>query len=336
MKKTILASVLVLFAIQLVAQQRVALHSNGTTTIFGGATPFVSAYDAAQPGDTLYLPGNSLTVPPVINKQLTIYGAGHYPDSTQATNKTLLSSALTISENADSLFLEGVEVIGGISFTTNHKVDYVVISRSKFDFLTYGGSQATPCEYNTIKECVIDDHVYLDNAQSCLVTNSIIKGRIHNGNNNAISNNILQYDASYYYYTLNNVDNTTISNNIFLKANASVHSSCQSSTFSNNVFSGEFSAGANLFIDNYFNVDLTGMFVDMGSNLFDYAYDYHLTDPGSFPGTDNTQVGVYGGFFPYKTSSVPSNPHISYKNISSSTNASGLLDVEIHVQAQQH
>lgn len=335
MRKTILVSALLVAAIHLYAQQRVALHSNGTTTIFGGSTPFIAAYDAAQDGDTLYLPGSALTVPPVINKRLTIFGAGHYPDSTEATNKTFLSGSLNISENADSLFLEGMEINGNIQFTNDHKVDYVVISRCKFVQLIYNGNQTAPCEYNTIKECVITNSVSLNNANSCALTNNIINDRIHNGNNNSISNNILQYDGSYYSYTLNNVDNSNISNNIFLKPDISVHINCESSTFSNNVFAGSPGTGANLFNNNYPNVVLSTLFVDMGSNDFDYAYDYHLVDPDSYPGTDATQVGIHGGFFPYKTSAVPSNPHISFKSISSTTDAEGILNVEVHVTAQQ-
>ncbi len=335
MKKLILISVLALTGFFAGAQQRVALHSNGTTTIFGGSTPFVDAYNASVSGDTIYLPGSALTVPALIDKKLTIFGTGHYPDSTAATNKTFLSSTLNIGENADSLFLEGVEINGDILFNNNAKVDYVVISRCRFNTITWQGTQITPCEYNTIKECVINGTVNLNNANGCALANNIIKDKVNNGNNNAIYNNILLYTAYYYYYTLNNVDNSSISNNIFLKGDASIHVSCESSTLSNNIFGSNPGAGANLFVNNYPNVDLSSLFVDLGSTTFDYSYDFHLNDPATYPGTDNTQVGIYGGLFPYKTCAVPINPHISYKNISSTTDDNGLLNVEIHVNAQQ-
>ncbi len=335
MKKTTLLLVFIAVTVTLSAQQRVALHSNGTTTIFGGSTPFVDAYNAAVAGDTIYLPGAALTAPSIIDKRLTIFGAGHYPDSTTATNKTFLSSTLTISENADSLFLEGMEINGNIQFSNNHKVDYVVISRCMFNQLYYQGNQTTPCEYNNIKECVINYSVQLDNANSCALTNNIIRERIYNGNNNAIYNNILLFNGSSYYYTLVNVDNSSISNNIFVKPDASIHVSCESSTFSNNIFGYNPAAGSNLFVNNYPNVDLAALFVNFGGGNFDYSYDFHLSNPSIYPGTDNTQVGIYGGLFPYKTSAVPLNPHIYYKNISSTTDANGLLNIEVSVSAQQ-
>lgn len=39
------------------AQQKVALHHNGTTTIFGGSNPFIDSYTAAVDNDTIYLSG---------------------------------------------------------------------------------------------------------------------------------------------------------------------------------------------------------------------------------------------------------------------------------------
>ena len=252
MKRSILLLVLVGAVINIFAQQQVALQSNGTTSIFGGSAPFVDAYNASIDGDTIYLPGAVLSVPGVINKSLTIFGAGHYPDSTVATNKTFLTGTLYIQEDADSLKLEGLEINGNIDLSNNHQVDFTVISRCKFQQLIYNGNQTTPCTYNTIKECVITSDVSLNNATSCVLTNNLIQGRVHNGITNAIYNNILMHNANYYYFVLNNVDNSSISNNIFLKQDASIHTNCETSTFSNNIFSSNPGMGSNTFVRQLF------------------------------------------------------------------------------------
>lgn len=336
MKKQGLLFILIICTIAVNAQQKVALHSNGTTSVFGGTTPFVDAYNAAQAGDTIYLPGSPLTYPTTIDKSLVIFGTGHYPDSTSATGRTVLYGDLTIGANADSIFIEGIELSGYLYFASNAKVDYATISRCKLNFIKYNGTQTTPCEYNTIKECVITSDVYLDNATMTSLSNNIIQGRILNGNSNSIENNILLYSSgSTSYYTLNNVDNSTISNNIFFKPNTYVHNQCESNTFTNNVFSQAISSGSNTFNSNYYSVDLTTLFVNQTGTAFDYTHDYHLVNPATYIDTEGTQISIYGGVFPYKASSVPSNPHINFKNISTTTDSNGLLNISIKVNAQQ-
>ncbi len=179
--KQLLIIVLLFSTCTLFAQKKVALQSNGTTTIFAGANPFTDAYNAAADGDTLYLPGGNLLFPSTIDKELFIIGAGHYPDSTTATAKTFLNGNLTISQNADNLHLEGIEVGGTINFSNNHKVDSVIIKRCKFNQLVYSGSRTTACKENEIIECVIEGEINLANAESCLISNCILAARIMNG-----------------------------------------------------------------------------------------------------------------------------------------------------------
>ena len=48
------------------------------------------------------------------------------------------------------------------------------------------------------------------------------------------------------------------------------------------------------------------------------------------------EVGVFGGSFPFKDGLVPSNPHIFFKNISSITDNTGNLPVQIKVRAENY
>ena len=56
---------------------------------------------------------------------------------------------------------------------------------------------------------------------------------------------------------------------------------------------------------------------------------------GKNAGTDGTDLGIYGGSFPWKNGSLPPNPHIQTKNISSATDPIGNLNVNIKVKAQE-
>ncbi|MGL2964494.1 hypothetical protein ACSVH2_11800 [Flavobacterium sp. RSB2_4_14] len=337
MKNSILFLMLFLLGFVGFSQQKVALHHGSEVTIFGGGDPFTDAYNAAVNGDVIYLPGGSLPYPSFIDKSLVIIGAGHYPAATVATNRTVLNGSLTIGENADNLKLEGIEIASTLSFFNNHKVDGVVIKRCRINIIGYGGDGTTPCLNNTIRECVINAYIDFSNAKSLSFSNNIIGGYIVNGTEMGVSNNIFLLNTSSYVF--NNVDNSSISNNIVLQQYSGVnyiHASCELSTFSNNIFSGTPNVGSNTFVNNYNNVAMTGLFVNQTSNAFSYADDYHLVNPATYLGTDGIQVGIYGGLFPYKELAIPVNPNIISKTIAPQTNTSGELNIQVQVKAQNN
>jgi len=337
MKKIIFSFVFILLAIVTFGQQKVALNRNGTTEIFGGANPFNDAYLAASSGDTIYLPGGNLPYPPVIDKNLVIIGAGHYPAATVATNRTVLNGSLTIGENADNLQLEGIEIASTLTFDTNKKVDGVVLKRCRINIIGYGGDGTTPCINNIIRECIINNYIDFSNAKSLLFSNNIIGAYIANGSELGISNNIFLYSS--YPAIFNNVDNSSISNNIIFQQYGGagyIHSGCELSTFSNNIFAVTPPFGSNIFVNNYYDVTLIGLFANQSGNAFNYSHDYHLSTATAYMGTDATQVGIYGGLFPYKESAVPINPTIISKAIAPQTNANGELNFQMQVKAQNN
>lgn len=323
------------------AQQKVILHSNGTTTVFGGAKPFTDAYNASETGDTIYLPGGSLVYPASIAKGLVIYGAGHYPDSTLATGKTVMNGDLSIGAGADNLHLEGIELTGILNFVENTRICHVVLRRCRLGSVVYYSYNSTsPCENNQFIQCVINGGINLDNAKLSTITNCIIGGQISNGVEMAILNNLILYNhtsPSVTRYTINYLKNSMVSNNIFLRRGESVYVQygCIGVVFSNNIFATNPNIGSNNSDENnYKNVDLNALLVNQSGQIFDYSHDYHLLLSETYPGTDGTQVGIYGGTFPYKEGAVPSNPHISAKLIAPQTNNDGELQVKIDVIAQ--
>ena len=336
MKKIIFSFVFILLAIVVFAQQKVALNRNGTTEIYGGSDPFSDAYSAASAGDTIYLPGGNLPYPAVIDKSLVIIGAGHYPNTTLATNRTVLNGNLSINESADNLHLEGIEITGTLVFSNNHKVDGVVIKRCRINAITYYGNRTNPCINNTIRECIIDAHVDFSNAKYSLFSNNIVGSTINNGIEIGISNNILFYNG--YSGVFNNIDNSSISNNIITQQYGMnyIHNGCELSTFSNNIFAGVPPVGSNTFTSNYNDVAIAGLFVNQTGNAFDYTHDYNLVSSGTYLGNDGKQVGIYGGLFQYKDSALPVNPNIVSKTIAPQTNAGGELNIQVQVKAQNN
>ena len=94
---------------------QITLVHNNTSAFFNNLTP---ALAAAANGDTIYLPGGGIPASStiIINKLLTIVGAGHYPDSTSATYQTLLTDIYIVS-GADGGSISGIKC-NSITFGT--------------------------------------------------------------------------------------------------------------------------------------------------------------------------------------------------------------------------
>lgn len=334
MKNLFLFTIL-LISTTVISAQKVALHSTSGIQHFIGTNGFSSAYAAAIPGDTIYLPGGGFTSPVSIDKQLYVFGAGHYPDSTQATAKTYLNGGINLSENADGFLLEGVDINGQLQFDYNESVNNVIVKYCKMtqiDF--YGNNTFTNASNNvTFINNVITGNVILSNGQNVAMYNNMIGGRVYNSSGNLYENNIFLYNNSSYL-TFSG-DNNIINNCIFLiSTNLCIYG--VSNQINNNIFiNGSPHFGTTpIASGNYYPVAHNTIFINQTGYVFDYSHDYHLQSPTTYIGVDNTEVGLYGGFNGYKEGAVPSNPHIQFKNIAPTTNTNGFLNIQINAAAQ--
>ncbi|MDX1350352.1 MAG: hypothetical protein R3279_08895 [Putridiphycobacter sp.] len=318
-------------------QQKTALHHNGSATLYSGLYQFTDAYNNAVAGDTIYLPGGTFSNFPTLNKHLVIYGIGVHPDSAAATGETIISGNLSIQGTADSLELHGLHVNGNIRITYNQKSDNVLINRCMMTEFETTGNFSTPSSNLLIKESIILGNVNFENVTSSTISNSLIEGRVFNGSSNAFVNNIFFYEnTSTIYHTINNCDNSLFSSNVFLRSNASIHSSTDFSTFTNNVFANTIPAGSNTWTGNYMNTTLTSFFVNQTGYTPNFYHDYHLTAPTTYLGLDGTEVGIFGGLYPLKLGNIPENPHVSSKTIAPQTSVNGDLNIQIQVNAQNN
>ncbi|MCC7331890.1 MAG: hypothetical protein IT232_04695 [Flavobacteriales bacterium] len=335
MKKTLL--ILATAAAAMTANaQIVALHSTSGTQIFKGNTALNTAYTAAQNGDTLYLSGGSFTPPSNFDKQLMIFGTGHYVDSTMATGKTFIQGGITLSDNADNTMIQGVDINGNLTFTANQAVDNVTVRFCRMnDFAATGSSN--PSQNLSLINNAISGTVNLENVVNALIANSILGYFAANTNGHIIQNNIiLSSYCSWGNCNFGSGNNNTFNNNIIL--HGTTNWGGNGNTFQNNVFVNAAPSYGTTFtaLNNYTNIPQANIFVNQTGAAFDYSNNYHLQNPVTYLGTDGTQVGIYGGTFPYKEGAVPSNPHIQQKNIAPTTDSNGDLQIQIKVAAQEN
>jgi len=338
MKKTFLISILIVISMTMYSQ-KAALHTASGVQIFNGSNAFINAHNAASSGDTIYLSGHTFTPPASFDKQLMIFGAGHYVDSTLATGKTFINGNVTLNENADLFYLEGVEITGNFTISTNHSVNNVIIKRCKINGTFNAlGDLSNPTSNLSLIGNVLMNRLNLENIQNSLLSNNIISNTFQGSNGNMISNNIIMgfiwgSTMDYLFFGSNN----TLTNNIILWEGYNANVNGSGNIFNNNLYvepTPDYGATATS-IGNYTGILQTTIFVNQTGNTFDYAHDYHLQAPTTYLGTDGTEVGIYGGTFPYKEGAVPHNPHIQLKNIAPTTNANGDLQIQIQVGAQE-
>ena len=322
--------------------QFAVVRPNGTTYI---CPSWDSAYIKSQDGDNIYLPGVALTQNLIINKRLQIYGAGHHPDSSQATGKTTINGSIGFNHMGNGSYLEGIQTLQDLFFSpTNRQVKNITINRCRVrGWLYFGGINIIPDSLPTnigVTECIVS-FVYGSNSTATAATN-----------NNFVKN-IIEVGIS-------GVSNSSFSNNIFLSPNEAFSGLCTNNMFQNNIF---FSAspfyGANPCDNTFFNNVKVGSapFGNCGANgglevntmaistvadaLVSYSSsapyynnDYHLkpTCIGKNAGTDGTDVGIYGTNRPTAEGWVPSNPHIYFKQVDTQSGSDGKLKVQYKVR----
>jgi len=318
-----------LIAVQTIyAQDPVALleHSDSTRAYYGQGA-FVAAYKASANGDKIYLSAGSFTSPDTIARGLKIYGAGHFFIEGK---QTILLAGLYLKKGADSLRLEGMDIRGYIKFDGSNPINYIKIIRCRTSSIFFHSTSASAGKnYCSIEECFVDGGIYFNNYGNNLwVRNSLIASGLDDISSNAlIEGNIFLKTGSSSSYTIENVNYSTIQNNVFL--GSYYFKNCTGNIINKNIFTKNSNFNGN------FYVAQTYIFVNQTGNAINYSHNYHLKDPATYTGTDGTQVGLYGGLG-FKENGVPSTPAITSKTIATKTDSNGNLQVKITVKAQDN
>jgi hypothetical protein len=298
------------------AQNLIAVQNAGTPSFF---LKIDEAINSAQNGDTIYIPGGSFG-DCIINKRLHLVGVGHDPDSTKATLMTYIPY-VSFNLGSSGSTLTGIRIGDLIIGNGSDEIKHLIISRC------YIGS----CNFNI--KC-----------SNITFFQNIINSVYGNGDTRDISfsNNKIRYLQSFEYCSFKN-NILTVANSIgfsvfennFLSASNSNY--VYSSILNNNIsYSGFDIITSNVGANNLFYQDAGSIFVKEDSD-FEYGNDYNLQSDceGKNAGKDGTDIGIYGGAFPWKEGSLPFNPHYQKIQINPTTDNNGNLNVNIRVAAQQ-
>jgi hypothetical protein len=346
MKKLILLLCLVASILSLAAQNRVHLRQMGRDSFY---TSLEAAYNRAQDGDTIYLPGGNFSFPgDSIAKRIHIVGSGINLDSSKVTNTTIIFN-ITLTSNASGGSLTGIingasNIVTPLTIGRNigdgTNVNRYSIKRSVLQSGIKYKDGARSSNF-LIQECYIsysasgcnNTHAILG-GDNYLLVNNIIQGRVYL-TNSVVKNNIFKFIVG-----LDNCGraafsglNCVVSNNIFSSAFAGV-SECNNSAWFNNYACGCNSnltqgvQGAN----NYYQIVTTdSLFINAARNDYRLRPNYQV----SYIGVDNTPIGLYGGSFPWKDGSMPFNPWIKAFNAAAQTDNTGRLRVQAEIKSQR-
>lgn len=312
-----------------------------------------TAVAQAPSGAYIYLPGGGVPYtsnPIVIDKEVHIIGAGFWPDSTNATNYSQLGNCnISLEPGCDNSTFEGF-LINQI-YSPNNVVDTISnVTIKRIEFIN-GLSLGSNLGYSPYAVSIT--------ANSFLIYNCIMnyylsfRGRVQN---TIISNNIIQ---GQYYDIYVTVLNNSFLNNIFLETTGN---GAGDLTFNNcSVKNNIFIPGTLIYIYNYSNFKNNCLCSNSNFTLdtystasgnypntlpqnilpsytapFSYTGNYHVINGsvGDNGGDDGTDVGIYGGLYPWKEGAVPSNPHIRTAVVSPQPNPQGNIQVDIKVGAQ--
>lgn len=338
--KFLITALLAVLTSASIAQRYVTLHSGGVVTHYNENNVFEEAYNAANAagGDTIYIPGGVFNPPKRIEKSLTILGVGFDPDSTAATNRTVINSSILLSEGVDTFYMEGVEVGGGLYYSWDDAlVNKVELVRCKINGEISAQTDSFVDEL-FVRNCALIGDVRCGAANKTFLYNSIVQGRCYDAKNAIVKNCIFLFNrvsSASYWYTFDAAQNCTFTNNIFLARDVPIEIAADGGVYEKNIFieSGTIH-GTIINNGNYIDVDESGIFVNQPNVSYSHEYDYHLQTPDTYLGDDGTQVGIYGGMFPWKEGAVPAAPHIRINNTASETTAEGMLQLDITVSAQ--
>jgi hypothetical protein len=318
-------------------------------------TTIQAAVNAAVAGDTIYVnvsPTNySENV--TLTKRLILIGGG-YKSSSQLNYKTSISGGIFMSvsgvNDPSGTVICGFEIN---RFESSSPINNIRIFRNLISSVgVYGDNWNI---YNNLIPGAVNVST-TTGTNNLVIQNNLfgIGGFI--SSNLSVSSVIIDHNVFQSNFTkLNNVKFATITNNIFAGGTSDFvfDNGCTSNNFNNNLSTtanvsvtaptNSFASGPNTEAGNF--VGVNPLFVSV-SVLTAYAatnnYRLQSTSPVKNAGTDGTDLGIYGGSYPFPsggapgsgfdTSALPPIPQVTSVNIQNGTLAPG-SQLKVTIQA---
>ena len=325
MKRIIFAICTILCANVLFAQEQLAtLKHNGNISVYYGANAFVEAYNAAANGDIITLSDGTFNAPlsgnnpAPITKGITLRGNGAQPDSVRGTQGTYFLSQIQIQNLGDSASFEAEGILFQ-EFRVSSSFDIKLTNCCVQNISARGcGLQA--------RNCIIKGGAYLGgNTHPHNFTNCVL-----GPNNASVGTPAPLPDYSIltnciiigYDYNLNN--NSSLYNNcIIIPANSNRNIS---ETCNNSILCG----WNNLPGTTNVAMEVSDVFETWDGNTFSFdpnTYKLKANVANSVLGNDGTQVGIFGGDFPF--SFTPSYSVIKRLDVPNRTDENGMLNIDV-------
>lgn len=316
------------------------LQHGDQTTVFLGRMAFRQAYAAAaDSADVITLSSGYFLVPNLIEKSISIYGAGMEDDTVTGTKATVMSGDLRFKPKditdedgnvipagcrINGSHIEGIRCSGSIMFDDNNhaRTEKVTIAKCNVGVIQF----CTTPETVTIRQCEIG--TLIGNRESDIRGVYVTNCHINTIDLYTHFNSTLHVNHCIIRKGIPNIVGL-FTNNILYESPAS------GSTVKNNIFafSGALTAGVQSDGSNWLNTANAGIYAAEGEDGT-YAADktFELKYPKKYIGTDGTQVGLHGGDYPWNK--IPCTPRIVESAVDTHTSADGRLRVNIKVEAQ--
>lgn len=338
-----------------------------------------AAMTASANGDTIYVHGSPFTYPAfTVSKRLVIIGSGYNPNNQfgqPTTTSTITFFRDAGSNNPSGSVITGFVITSSITVSASSLVapNNIRVFRNRISSIFLSTSGSLYCDgwliYNNIISGYIDGGA--SSRTSASATNILIANNIlddfyiyrFNSNTILVDHNLFLGDGSSG--NIWNTYNVIYTNNIFTRTSGTIFTGGTSGpvfcTFNNNLsnqttisVSGSFSptndfvstflgtgGGSNTGGGNFIGVDPLFESVSNFNNYVNNAnYRLRSTSPYRNAGTDNTDLGIYGGAYPfpsggtpgsiYDTSPMPPVPQVTELNIQNATvPVNGTLNVNV-------
>lgn len=283
----------------------------------GNYTSLQAAHDAAIDGDSIYVLPSLVSYSPItVTKRIILIGAGYQPIQT-GMYTSIISSTLIFDVGSEGSYISGF-YLGSVSINT----DDISLIRNRIYNLTVSESNHGIVIINNYFSCSFNNYaILISNNCEVIINNNVIINlcttphwsggdngciKYYNSSIN-IQNNILNSanwpngPTGTYALKCASSSNAFICNNI--KISGEINGVDYNGLFNNMCsYSNCFPS----YNGNISNVDMNLVFADYTNN------NYHLKEgsPALGAGLNGTDMGIYGGDFPFVDGGYPSIPLI--------------------------
>ena len=310
------------------------LSHDDNVKVFYGTDALKQAHEAATSGDVITLSSGTFTATD-ITKAITLRGAGMAMDSLNNMNHTIITGDFkcTISDTTTNLKMEGIYHNGSFKYGEIRRAQFLKCRFKEFVYSNYTDSQLKDCVF---LNCKIADKFTLSknkNNNGNMFCNSIIEDITQNYSNNIFDNCIIiENGSSWNYISVNTYKNcifiTDTTNRIDILPIGSIAYNCIAVGTNTDIFKN-IPNTTNKVVPLPSDVFLT--YNSVSSIAINDNETFELTEDAKtkYLGVDGTEVGIYGGTFPYTT--VLETPKIKKCNVAAKSTADGKLSVDIEV-----